>query len=95
MLVELADRSPLPEDENLCGGVIEQAIAGIAAVDLGSVLAQLDGVVSAVAATFGPREGGPAGCEVKFGIKIGAGGRVIVAKMDGEVNLEVKLTWMR
>lgn len=65
------------------------------AVDTAAVVAAVSETLDSLAAAFRPRKGGPAGCEVKFGLKVSGSGNVILAKMGTEVTLEVKLTWNR
>jgi hypothetical protein len=94
VLVEVAGKADMPQSEEYAN-VAERALEGITGIDLEAVLVELKSIVASVVETFTPREGGPAGCEVTFGVKINAEGNVILAKIGSEVNLEIKLSWAR
>lgn len=65
------------------------------AMDVDAIVAAVSQTVESLAEAFRPKEGGPASCEVKFGLEVSGSGNVILAKMGSKVNLEVKLTWNR
>ena len=52
-------------------------------------------VVQRFARSFKPSVDGPESCAVKFGLKISAGGTVVIAQVGSELNLEVTVTWKR
>jgi hypothetical protein len=68
---------------------------GIGEFDVESIVADMRDSMMAVGEAFKPVPGGPEASEIKFGMKVGANGKVFIASLNGEVTLEVKLTWKR
>jgi hypothetical protein len=88
---------PVGQGGHLTGGgrAATLVVSSLADIDADLLVGSVSATINSLAEAFRPRAGGPASCEVKVGLKIGMEGHVILAKMGGEVNLEVKLTWDR
>jgi len=70
-------------------------LPGVRDLEFESLAAEMRSTILGIGEIFKPAPGGPESSEIKFGMKVSAGGKVIVASLSGEVTLEVKLAWKR
>lgn len=93
--VEVAGGSAAgPVDDHLANPV-HNVVQRFADVPVESLVDAARDVIDVVARSFKPSVDGPESCAVKFGLKISAGGTVVIAQVGSELNLEVTVTWKR
>ena len=97
--VEVGISEPLLDSGGHMGGgaarLLQNAVEQLTYVDIDALVASISVTIEDLTEAFRPKPGGPESCEVKFGFKVGGSGDIILAKIDSEVNIEVKLTWKR
>lgn len=82
-----------PMDDQL--SATSKVLAGLAEIPGEKLVDSIRETVDLIGKAFTPHEGGPESCEIKFGLKITAGGTVVLAQVGTELNLEVSVTWKR
>ncbi len=82
-----------PKSDNLSAAA--SVAVGLASLPSDLVVSGSAETVELVSRAITSSKDGAASCQVKFDIKLSASDGVIIAKMDSEANLEIKVIWKR